>query len=111
MDTLPYTDTVSLNNTANPFLFTSDINALTNVIIPLDNRGTELYRGVVPYNENKMFVIKVIENDNGRYVDLREWIKYGKDTHFNPSKHGLMVKASVFKEKIYPMLQEMFKYI
>ncbi len=102
MDTKPLNDTVSLNN--------SDINAFNSVIIPIDDRGKEIARGIVSRNENKMYVTRVIENENGKYLDVREYVKYGKDTSFNPSKHGMMIRSDIFRDKMMEVFNNSLKY-
>lgn len=81
-----------------------------NISIPLDVRGKEIARGYIPQNDTKVHVIKVIDMDKGRYIDFREWVKYGKDAHFMPSKHGIMIKADRFKDLISSVLNNSLKY-
>ena len=101
MDTLPYTEPFNLNNRDN---------SSSSVIVPLDIRGKEIARGIIAQNDHKLQVVKVIDMDEGRYVDVREWNKYGKEQTFGPTKHGLMIRSDVFKEYMISVLNNSLKY-
>jgi hypothetical protein len=96
------TDTIPLLN--------RDNNAFSSVIVPLDVRGEEIARGVVTNNDHKAMVVKVLDIDLGRYIDIREWTRYGKETSFNPSKHGVCIKSDKFRDSLIEILNNSLKY-
>lgn len=97
----PLNDTIQLNKRDNSF---------TSVIVPLDVRGREIARGIVTQNDHKLQVVKVIDMDDGRFVDIRDWVKYGKEQTFGPTKHGLMIRSDIFKDKMMEVFNNSLKY-
>ena len=101
MDTKPLKDTIQLNKRDN---------YASNVIIPLSFKAKELACGSVYQNDHKMIVFKLLEYDNDKYVDLREYNRYGKETAFTPTKKGVQFKASTFKDEMIDIFNRSLKY-
>ena len=111
MDTKSLNDTIQLNNRDTPVsLLNRDNSYLSAIVLPLDLRGKEIARGVVKGSDSKITVVKVIEMDRGRYIDMRDWIKYGKEGYFHPHKDGLMVNVNRFKGSMIDILNNSLQY-
>ena len=81
-------------------------NIFRDMFIPCDMRGNEIAMAIVPQNEHKIYVLRLLE-DGDQYLDVRSWTKYGKEKDFGPSKQGFHIKMSIFKDKMKGYLDEM----
>lgn len=42
-----------------------------------------------------------------RMLDLREWVKFPGETEFRPTRKGLMIDLSIYKDDILPAIQKL----
>ena len=76
-------------------------------IVSRDIGCKEIDRLQLPQNDHKQFVVKISEYEGyGKYVDVRSWVRYGKDTEFHPSKHGFRMRLDMFINSFMPQMQE-----
>lgn len=91
-------------------LLNRDNIAFHNVILPLDLTGKEIARGLVRINDHKIVATKVIDYDTGRYLDCRNWIRYGKSDSFHPLKDGFHISIKNFKDYQLDIFNNVLQY-
>ena len=60
---------------------------------------------VLSYSDSKKIVIR----DENEHIDLRFWVRFVNSDTFYPSKKGIWVEKSYFKENVLKALNELFE--
>ena len=76
-----------------------------------DMMGTLLVKAVIPQNEHKVFVTKLLQfPDGNKAIDCRPWVRFGGG-EFGASKSGVMINSEVFVRDQFRVFEEIYKIL